>query len=114
MTEADSFLQRFNISRASLGNPTAPNTEMVKRSLSRQLARKKINLSTLQTVSACAKLSPALYRCTYWIWQAPGRERGIEVTLVLDRSGVFQSASVLPSLRIAAPALPGQSEDTET
>jgi hypothetical protein len=114
MTEADGFLQYFNISLPALGNPKSPNTEMIRRAVTERLSHKKVGLDTLPAISSCAKVSQTLYRCTYWLWRAPGRERGVEVTIVLNDAGIFESSSVRPALRIAAPALPGETADTET
>jgi len=114
MTEAEGFLQYFNIQRSALGNPKSPDTEVVNRAVTKRLSNKKVGLDTLPAISSCAKVSQTLYRCTYWLWRAPGRERGVEVTIVLNHASVFESSSVRPALRIAAPALPGETADSET
>ena len=114
MTEADGFLQYFNIQRSALGDPRSPNTELVKKAVVKRLTNRKVGLDTLPAISSCAKVSQTLYRCTYWLWQAPGRERGIEITIAVNQARVFESSSVKPALRIAAPALPGETADSET
>jgi hypothetical protein len=113
VTEADSFLQHFNIARPDLGAPESPNTAAIEAAVTRELFGKKVSLETLPGVTSCVKLGSALYRCTYWLWRAPGRERGVELTLVLNGSGVLQSSRVRPALRVGPPALPGETEDAE-
>ena len=113
ITEGDAFVQRFDIPKSALRDPKAPNIEVVQKLITDRLARKKVSLNTLPGVTSCAKLSSALYRCTYWMWRAPGRERGVEVTITVGKGGIFQAVKVMPSLRVGAPPLPGEVGDAE-
>jgi len=88
------------------GASTALAPEAVERAVNRRYAGRKIELLKLPGVDSCAQLTPTLYRCTYWLWQRPSWEKGLEMTINTQPSGVFRSATVLEAVRRGSPSPP--------
>jgi hypothetical protein len=78
----------------------------VEKAVKRTYAGHKVRLLELPGVNNCAQLQPALFRCTYWLWERPSWEKGLEVTIVTSPTGIFSSATVLEALRRGSPPPP--------
>jgi hypothetical protein len=104
----------WDIGRDDLKSSGELTAKVIADGLSRKLSGKPVNIRDLPISSStqdCAlSVSPTrTIRCRWWVWSSGEDQKGFDVIVFTNESGIFQHASVMPVTYIFAMHKPNQS-----